>query len=276
MKFATLLITTLLAMTINTFSSFGQCADSANIYSFYHNGNFYELVRESKTWVEASACAVERGGRLAEIMDGLEQDAIFNELTNNAGINNTNTIASDGGGASYVWIGGNDLNVEGDWIWDGDNFGGGAQFWVGASTGNPVGGLFNNWGDEPDDFGSGQDGLGFALTDWPLGVAGQWNDVYELNTLHYLIEYPSTINLGELESEGALLIYPNPADNLLFIESDENEGIVSLFVTNLLGQQQNSELKLGSIDISKYKKGLYFLQVELDSGQIISTTFIKN
>jgi hypothetical protein len=37
---------------------------------------------------------------------------------------------------------------------------------MGALSGNPVGGLYNNWGNEPDDFGGGQDALGLSLNGW--------------------------------------------------------------------------------------------------------------
>ncbi len=157
------------------------------LFTFSSDGTNYELVRSNMSWTDAAAFAVARGGILAEINSEEEQTAIF-EALNNASIIATNTVAADGGGASYVWIGGNDLATEGEWIWDGDNDQMGAQFWMGVQDGSPIGGLYNNWGDEPDDFGSGQDGLGLAITDWPLGVAGQWNDVDHTNELYFLVE----------------------------------------------------------------------------------------
>ncbi len=167
------------------------CASPDNIYAFTYDGKNYEVVREQRTWEEAAVCAVERGGYLAEINDEAENTAIFDELINNASIfpHISMTVALDGGGASYVWIGGNDIATEGAWVWDGNNDGTTTQFWMGDFTGAPVDGLYNNWGDEPDDFGDGQDGLGLALTDWPFGVAGQWNDVSDTNTIYYVIEY---------------------------------------------------------------------------------------
>jgi len=138
------------------------------------NGQNYEIVLANMTWINAADFAESRGGFLAEINDLNEQESIFNALMN-ASIEAANTVAPDGGGASYVWIGGNDLETEGDWIWDGDNDGSGTQFWMGDSNGTAVGDLYNNWGNEPDDF-QGQDGLGLALTNWPLGMAGEWND----------------------------------------------------------------------------------------------------
>ncbi|MDW3209402.1 MAG: C-type lectin domain-containing protein [Reichenbachiella sp.] len=158
-------------------------------YSFTYNETEYEVILEKMSWKEAAAYAKENGGYLAEINSQEEQNTLFTELSKNAGITLTRTTASDGGGASYVWIGGNDMGTEGKWMWDGSNAGSGTQFWQGLADGATVGGLYNNWGDEPDDFEGNQDALGFALTDWPLGVAGEWNDLRDSNRLYFLIEY---------------------------------------------------------------------------------------
>lgn len=104
-------------------SVIAQCVDQANVYNFSHDSKNYQVIKEAKTWVEAAACAVELGGTLARIDSQEEQDALWDELTNNAGINLASTVASNGGGASYVWIGGSDIVEEETWIWDGDNNG---------------------------------------------------------------------------------------------------------------------------------------------------------
>lgn len=191
MKTNTIIVVTMLSI-MSYYQAFGQCASPANIYAFNYNGKTYEIVKENKTWANAAACAVSKGGALAEINDAAENAALFTELTTNAGIVVSSTIAPDGGGGSYVWLGGNDLLVEGNWIWDGDNMNGGPQFWMGTANGNPVGGLYNNWGNEPDNF-NGQDALGLSLNGWPLGVASEWNDVDHLNTLYFVIEHPGIL-----------------------------------------------------------------------------------
>ena len=101
--------------------------------------------------------------------------------------------APDGGGGAYVWLGATDRVTENTWLWDGDNDGVGDPFWQGRVDGSPVGGLYNNWGREPDDY-NGQDAAGICLNRWPLssgslGGTGQWNDVDEYNNLYYLIEF---------------------------------------------------------------------------------------
>jgi hypothetical protein len=163
------------------------CANASNVLEFNSNGKKYEIVKEAKSWKDAVKCAIERGGYLAEISSAAEQALIFSNLEK-ASINLGATFSSDGGDASYVWIGGNDLSIEGTWVWDGDNAGTKTEFWIGDWTGSAVEGRYNNWGDEPDDF-SGQDALGLALTDWPLGLASQWNDLRESNKLFFVIEF---------------------------------------------------------------------------------------
>lgn len=267
-----------IAFTLITNYTSAQCADSTNIYSFVYNGKTYEVVRENKSWIDAAACAVSRGGILTEINDLAEQNAIFNELDNNASIITNNTIAPDGGGASYIWIGGNDLQVEGNWVWNGNNDSNSVQFWMGTASGSPIGGLYNNWGNEPDNFGSGQDGLALALTNWPLGSISQWNDVDHNNTLYYVIEYDAVVGINDINFNNQLNIFPNPISNFITIQTTEytfNE----VTIINLKGQELRS-IKLNNVnyqkmDLSDLKKGIYLLKIVSDSGQSITRKVVK-
>lgn len=167
--------------------AFSQCANPTNIYTYTYGGHSYEIVKELKNWTSAVSCAIERGGYLIEVEDQAEQNELFNQLMNNSGIAWPSTISW------FAWIGGSDSGTEGVWLWDGNNDGAGAQFWQGDFNGSPVGGLYNNWGDEPDDAG-GQDHLAIALNDWPFGVAGEWNDIGNASTYYFIIEISSSCN----------------------------------------------------------------------------------
>jgi hypothetical protein len=281
MKTPLTLFATSLVLLFAANNAYGQCASDANIYTFVHNSNAYEVVRENRSWVDAAACAVERGGKLAEINDMQEQDALFSELNANASIVVNDTVAPDGGGASYAWIGGNDLASEGVWIWDGINAGTGPQFWQGMFDGSVVGGLFNNWGNEPDNFGSGQDGLAIALTDWPLGVAGQWNDVAETNTLFYVIEYDSdppgfTINSGLNDA----WVSADAAFQGLFFTVFEDLGLffLSWFTFDSVPPGQAAAAVFGAADqrwvtgLGSYSGNSVTLNVELTSGGIFNSS----
>jgi hypothetical protein len=244
------------------FNAFSQnCADPTNIYTFTFDGKNYEIVKENKTWESAAACANERGGYLTQIDSDFEQKAIFQNL-NQAGIEVNNTVAPDGGGASYVWIGGNDIVTEGKWIWDGNNDGSGEQFWEGDASGNPVGGLYNNWGNEPDNW-SNQDGLGLAITDWPLGIAGQWNDIKISNNLYYVIEYDVSGVINPDSEKMKMSVYPNPSSKEVAIKFASNFMPDRIIIYNQSGAEvYNKEIINRSkllIDISSLKAGVYYI-----------------
>ena len=162
------------------------CVSEDKVIPFEAGGRKYELVLATQNWLEASKCAVERGGYLAEINSVSEQGNIYSSVRNKI-TDPALTFSTDGNG-SYLWLGGNDLAIEGNWIWDGNNDGMGPQFWEGLSNGVAINDLYSNWGQEPDDF-EVQDALGLAITDWPRGVAGEWNDLDDGNRLYFIIEF---------------------------------------------------------------------------------------
>ncbi len=237
-----------------------QCANSSNIYSFRYNGNQYEVVKEKRDWVSAAACATSRGGYLAEINSSQEQDSIFFQI-NQSGVTANQTLAPDGGNAGYLWLGGHDMSMEGRWIWDGNNSGNGIHFYQGARNGNSINGLYNNWGNEPDDFNNNQDGLAIAISSWPFGSTGQWNDVATSNQLFYVIEYSSSTGLEETKKD-VYEIYPNPVSDQLFINLRERiKGKVSVKVFDMNGKVVIEEVLQSSIDISNLKSGNYRVQI---------------
>ena len=152
-------------------------------HSFVFNSANYEIIKQNSTWTEAASIAVSRGGKLAEINTADEQNAIFAEL-GNASITPADTVAPDGGGGAYVWIGGNDIAVEGNWVWDGDNdsvvtpvFGAGIIRVLKWPASSITGEVYSRYKNEPDDYLAQQDALALSLNGWPLGVASQWNDI---------------------------------------------------------------------------------------------------
>ena len=255
----------------------GQCINDTtnNIYAFtimvdnYETN--YEIVKEGKTWAEAANCAKERGGRLAEITSQAEQDAIFAKV-NTANINAAETVAADGGPASYLWIGGNDLVEEGTWVWNGDNNSSSLPFFMGDYiTGVPINDAYNNWGGEPDNSGN-QDGLGFAITLWDWGVAGQWNDVQASNALYFIIEYSSTLVSTAVEDIAAnsqnIVVYPNPAQDQIYVDwKAPTVKLGTVKMVNTLGDvvlERKNHVVHQPINIAVLPQGIYFLYVEIE------------
>ncbi len=251
-----------------------QCADAASIYSFEFDGRTYEIIKENKNWAAAAACAVERGGYLAEVNSAEEQAAIFAAVSS-AGIDPFNTIAQDGGNSSYVWLGGNDIVQEGKWIWDGNNDAQSVQFWQGTVLGSAVGGLYNNWGDEPDNSaaGTGQDALGLSILGWPLGDAGEWNDVQHTNALYYVVEYDALMSTGNFDQR-IVSIYPNPAGSHIFIAAADVEHII---ISNAIGQQVRSITAIDDAPISLegLEQGVYFIRLQFTDGTLAVKKIIK-
>jgi hypothetical protein len=256
----------LLALSCSAFQPAlrAQCAtDPALIHAFTFNGTTYELILENKNWTEAAACAVLKGGRLVEINSQEEQNAIF-EQVNNAGIVASNTVAQDGGNASYIWIGGNDISSEGNWVWNGNNDAITQPFWIGDWNGEAVGGLYNNWGNEPDNWNQ-QDGLGLAITQWPLGsssplgVPGQWNDVDDANDLYYIVEYNNTASVSEPGTNELFSVYPNPTNGELTVVLP-SPGAARIEIISLSGELLLVQTQ-AVIDLSALGSGTYLVRV---------------
>ncbi len=244
---------------IYSITSFGQCITNLNnVDTLFLGVDVYFLVQENKTWVQADSCAASFGYQLAQIDSQAEQDSIFRFISN-LGITNSNTVAPDGGGAAYVWLGGNDRITEGSWFWKTRNID--PQFWQGARTGMAIGGRYNHWGNEPDNF-QNQDALGLALTNWPFGVAGEWNDVDEGNTLYYLMEFNTGLGIEEKSLSSSIQIYPNPAKDFINFSS-ENKLNATIQIYSLEGKllKEITNSQQNQIDISALPSGSYWLLI---------------
>ena len=169
-------------------------------FIFEYAGHTYKLIETPTQWATAAASAnrmtlAGEAGYLARIDSADENAAIFDAITSRL----TNeqlieTTPDDGSGSAFIWLGGSDSELEGDWRWINND----ESFWFGDFNGSPIGGLYNNWGVQPDDTAGTQNALAMGLGDWPepfydLGSAGQWNDVDPAFALFYLIEFDSVV-----------------------------------------------------------------------------------
>jgi len=250
---------------------YGQCADTANIYTFTFGGKVYEVVMEKMNWADAAACAVERNGQLVSIESEAEQAAIWDAILNGAGISPTYTTIANGGGIAYVWIGATDQQTEGTWLWDGNNDGSGVNFWTGqGAAGAPVGGAYHNWGgkssgtvNEPDNFGNGQHHGAIGLTGWPsgttmLGIAGEWNDIIGSSLLYFVIEKDSgSIGMQHPPQSPAIGCWPNPVTEVLFL-SDICQ-VAELYT--LCGRMMQRHHQVNEIPVGDLASGIYFVRL---------------
>jgi hypothetical protein len=73
--------------------------------------------------------------------------------------------------------------------------------------------------------------------------------------------------MNELNS-GQIMVYPNPATEIVNIKSDYN--ITSVDVMNFAGQtvliNRNVESKTAKLDVTSFKAGVYFVKVSTTEG----------
>ena len=117
-----------------------------------------------------------------------------------------------------------------------------------------------------------------------------YDNVYSINdTLLYLngVIPPLTVyrflpalttSQAEISSISPFSIVPNPAQDQLRLVRDESEvsDIVRAFIVDVNGKVLLSELEFNQeISISDLRSGMYFVQVELESGESFSEKFTK-
>ena len=92
--------------------------------------------------------------------------------------------------------------------------------------------------------------------------------------------YLNTVDINEF-SELSFNMYPNPVSSTLTIRAPMLKSLASMIITDVLGQEIHSfelDTRFDSneitFDVSKLKSGIYFMNVESDSKQIVKR-FIK-
>ena len=267
-------------------NSFAQCINQQNVFPFTHKGNSYGVVKEARTWEEAAACAASVQGHLVHIQDTAEQRAVYGAIQL-AGIPVNYSPVANGGGISYVWIGATDRNTEGTWMWDGDNDNNGTTFWTGQGAAGVGGGTssgYVNWGgtsvgtkNEPDDY-LVQDGAAIALSNWPYGIAGEWNDIAVENRQYFVIEFEtSALGLNSSTADASFKMSPNPCKNSLEITSKSeilNFRILGLDGTSYLSGAEANSTQL-SLNVENLPSGMYVVVLESKGNQQSTLKFIK-
>ena len=88
---------------------------------------------------------------------------------------------------------------------------------------------------------------------------------------------PYTVNVQEVSLEeyaNRFEVYPNPADEVLFVNTTENINEVNIF--NVVGVcvYSESDFTTDGIDISDFNSGVYFIRINTEKGDVIKR-FIK-
>jgi hypothetical protein len=120
---------------------------------------------------------------------------------------------------------------------------------------------------------------------WPETADGdgfylQLIDVNSDNSLasNWVASSNEVLSTNEFDnSEVNFIVYPNPAEEKLMINSEQTIQKIAIF--NLLGQQIKTfqvNFKSGEINVSELSKGIYFLNLKFKNGNSISTKIFKN
>jgi hypothetical protein len=84
----------------------------------------------------------------------------------------------------------------------------------------------------------------------------------------------SNVGINENQINGFIIIYPNPANDKLFIQS-ESQNVTYINIVDILGREISpSSVKEKEIDISNFSKGIYFVNCKVND-QFRSLKFVK-
>lgn len=136
---------------------------------------------------------------------------------------------------------------------------------------NPV---TDSWAQLPPHPGTGRWAPGsFVIGDSIFLVCGQTDDIQPDQRDLWMLDFQEIASAEELETL-TLSVYPNPVDDILYLNA--NEMFESVRVSNVMGEVMfEAEGQVSEIDVSAWKSGVYFIVV---SSGIESKTkrFVKN
>ena len=104
--------------------------------------------------------------------------------------------------------------------------------------------------------------------------------LYILDTETYSAKSAQHASTNIIESESYLKLYPNPAREQIEYEFEiKNEQVGKVTVFSILGStliefQVNHKISKGSIDLTKFSKGVYLFELNVEGNQKIIKQFI--
>ena len=118
---------------------------------------------------------------------------------------------------------------------------------------------------------------GHSNVEFAFENISDWGDWLYLDNIN--ITANSTTGISTLGNSNSVIIYPNPAHNHLYINTNENNGFIS--VTDIIGQTVIAEKKIDSqevqsLDISNLANGIYLVKIGSSDNQVKVIRFIKD
>ncbi|HCS18963.1 MAG TPA: hypothetical protein DIW47_00115 [Bacteroidetes bacterium] len=105
-----------------------------------------------------------------------------------------------------------------------------------------------------------------------------WDEKDPMNTdtLTYILRVEAPFGTREADEATSLLLYPNPANDVLFIYTGRSEGFYYL-ITDVTGKCVDSgfsETKVHTLYLEGLKAGLYYLSLPDEKGEVRTLKFI--
>jgi len=117
--------------------------------------------------------------------------------------------------------------------------------------------------------------LNGSLTSNPI-VPGYLSDLQVDNYEYAMSAYHGTVNISEKNYKSDFLIYPNPAQNILNIESVEGHKARSVRLLNSLGQEVIVNTHANSkMDLTSLNNGLYLLEIITDTNKYLHKIIVQ-
>lgn len=118
-----------------------------------------------------------------------------------------------------------------------------------------------------------------SIINWQNGVAGKWNDISHNNSLYYIIEYNSLLDLTAIDKNTSIGIHPNPVQDNISLYNNSGSKIEKIVFVNSIGQEikifQTENAITQNYDVSNFQAGVYFLQIHFEEGTILTKKIIK-
>jgi hypothetical protein len=125
-------------------------------------------------------------------------------------------------------------------------------------------------------FGLGQESeIDSVMITWPSGMIDVYYDV-EVNTVQTFVEGDSPLSTENLEEEIIdLLVYPNPASNVVFIDVPFPYAQMQYSIFDMSGKMVDiGVVNKNSINISELGTGAYIIRVDVD-GKIAERKVVR-